>query len=160
MYLFFYQSTHPQTGFLSQWFRSTIKEEGISFNCVEQYMMYKKAKLFGDENIAQQILNTTQPITQRKLGRKVKNFKKKIWNKHKYDIVKKGNRLKFEQNIDLKRKLLETSGKYLVESSPTDKIWGIGLSMKDPLICNPDNWGENLLGHILVELRQDFINAQ
>lgn len=137
-----------------------MEEDGIRFNCAEQYMMFKKAKLFGDEVMAKRILETTRPNNQRKYGRKVKNFKKKVWDEHKWDIVKEGNRLKFEQNEHLKKKLLETSDKMLVEASPVDSTWGIGLSVDDPRIQDVNRWGENLLGQILVELRQDFMNAE
>lgn len=159
-YLFFYSPKVKQTGFLSQWFYNTIEEDGISFNCAEQYMMYKKAKLFGDNIIAERILNTRSPSGQRKKGRFVLDFDKDIWEEHKYEIVKQGNRLKFQQNVDLKKKLLETKEKVLVEASPSDRIWGIGMSVGNPNVHYPETWGQNLLGKILMELRDEFLSVE
>lgn len=160
MYLFFNDPKNPETGFLSQWFKADIVDkQDVCYNSTGQYMLYKKAQLFEDEATASKILDATEPKTQRKLGRKINNFKKSIWDEHKWDIVKEGNRIKFEQNEDLKEKLLETSGKYLVYMSPTDSVWGTGISGKNSFHRDPNNWGENLLGEILTVLRNDFENA-
>lgn len=91
------------------------------------------------------------------MGRKVKNFDPDIWNEHKYGIVKKGNFLKFSQNERFKEFLLSTDNKILVEASPYDTIWGIGMLETDPNAKNPAQWnGENLLGFALMEVRDEL----
>ncbi len=121
-------------------------------------MMYKKALLFEDLSTAEKILQTDDPKKQKALGRKVNGFREDIWNIHKFDIVVKGNLLKFSQNENLKKQLLATEDKILVEGSPYDKIWGVGLKWDDPKILNSANWkGENLLGMALMKTR-DILN--
>ena len=102
-YLFFLN------GPLCQWWKSKFVENDIEFNCCEQYMMFKKAMLFNDKEIAKKILATKEPRDQKKLGRNVKNFDECIWDQHKENIVKEGNYLKFSQNDDLKEYLIETT---------------------------------------------------
>lgn len=129
------------------------------FNCMEQYMMYHKAILFLDGEIAKKILKTKDPREQKRLGRKVKNFDEKIWKQKRSTIVCWGNELKFQQNKACMSKLLETVGTTLVESSPYDKVWGIGLSKSDPRANDRGQWkGLNLLGEILTFLRVKFNN--
>ena len=114
-------------------------------------MMYNKAILFGDTTIANKILQETTPKVIKSLGRKVRNFDENIWNKHKEEIVFKGNYLKFTQNKELKEELISTENKMLVEASPYDKIWGIGINVKQAI--EGKEWkGLNLLGNILFSL--------
>lgn len=152
---FFYRCTSPKRGFLSQWSFTTFEEDGIEFNCAEQYMMYKKALLFKDEDSAKAILEARLPWKQRHIGRKILFFDNKVWTKHRYHIAKQGNRLKFEQNPNLKRRLCEIEGE-IVEASPDDSIWGIGMDISDENLLDRSRWGENLLGQILMELRHEF----
>lgn len=141
-------------GIFSQWNIDTdndgyqfIDNEGIKYNCAEQYMMYKKAELFGDVEIQQQILNTQNPSLQRELGRKVKNFDQKTWNENCQRIVYEANLFKFTQNETLKEVLLQYYDKEFVEASPIDKIWGIGMAYTNDLILDKKNWkGTNFLG--------------
>lgn len=126
--------------------------------CAEQYMMHGKAIVFGDREIAEQILAATQPKAQKALGRKVRNFDDVIWKRNREAIVLAGNRLKFTQNEHLKAALIATRGTTLVEASPRDRIWGIGLGAKDPRAQNEATWkGQNLLGKILTKLREELI---
>lgn len=126
--------------------------------CAEQYMMHGKAIVFGDREIAEQILAATQPKAQKALGRKVRNFDDVIWKRNREAIVLAGNRLKFTQNEHLKAALIATRGTTLVEASPRDRIWGIGLGAKDPRAQNEAAWkGQNLLGKILTKLREELI---
>ena len=122
-------------------------------------MMYHKALLFNDSDVATQILAATTPIEVKALGRQVKNFDDEIWKENRYRIVKEGNILKFTQHSDLKEKLLATKGKMLVEASPRDRIWGIGYGAKNAL-ANKERWGLNLLGLVLVEVRDEMLNEQ
>lgn len=138
-----------------QWYHSIFKDDkGIVFNCTEQYMMYKKAELFNDEYMMKKILSTSNPADMKKLGRLIRNFDNKIWDEHKIDIVYNGNLLKFSQNDDLKNWLLSTKNKVLVEASPYDKVWGIGISEESEYINIPEKWnGLNLLGLIIMLVR-------
>ena len=143
---------------LSQWWPCKFKSNGIEYNCAEQYMMSEKAKLFKDEETNQLILKETSQRNIKQLGRLIKNFNEEVWNKNKINIVVQGNFLKFSQNEELKQFLIETGSKILVEASPKDRIWGIGLDEKNPDARNPLKWkGLNLLGFSLMEVR-DIIN--
>ncbi|MGI9653045.1 NADAR family protein [Chryseobacterium sp. RLHN22] len=141
----------------SQWFPFKFEENGIVYKTAEHYMMAGKAKLFNDEEILGKILEASSPNQAKSLGRKVKNFDSKIWDEHKYEIVKQGNLLKFSQNEKFKEFLLSTNDKILVEASPYDKIWGIGMLETDTRAENPLLWnGENLLGFALMEARDEL----
>ncbi len=130
--------------------------EGIKYNCAEQYMMAKKALLFDDINTYTKIMNATHPREHQKLGREVKFYKQDVWDKYKYEIVFNGNMARFIQNNDQLDFLLSTKGK-LVEASPVDRVWGVGLSKDDPLILDEKNWkGENLLGKVLTSVRNNL----
>lgn len=140
-------------GPLSQWYGSSFIYDEIYFNCCEQFMMYYKAKLFNDEINAKKILNSTSPKEIKHLGRKVKDFKDSEWDKVKEIIVFNGNSAKFSQSSTLMKYLKNTKG-ILVEASPYDKIWGIGLSKDDAQKIPPEEWpGKNLLGLILTRVR-------
>jgi len=138
----------------SQWSDHSFSAGCNTFKTAEHYMMYHKAILFGDIEVANKILNCDSPKTAKDLGRVVKDYSEIIWNEHKFDIVVNGNYFKFAQNKELFKFLMETGDKILVEASPYDKIWGIGMKEDNPLIKNPENWqGENLLGFALMEVR-------
>ena len=139
---------------LSQWWKCYFTEGGITFCCAEQYMMYKKALLFEDYEHADEIPKTKDPKNIKALGRLVKGFDNKVQNEHKAEIVLQGNILKFSQNPELKQYLLGTRDKILVEASPYDRVWGIGMRSGSGGICEPQKWkGENLLGFLLMEAR-------
>lgn len=141
----------------SQWFPAAFKENGIEYKTAEHYMMAGKARLFDDEKILEKILQCKTPNEVKSLGRKVKNFNPQLWDKHKYEIVKQGNLLKFSQNPKLKGFLAATEDKVLVEASPYDRIWGIGMLESDSRTHNPSLWdGENLLGFALMEVRDEL----
>ena len=129
----------------------------MSYKTAEHYMMAGKAKLFNDLEILEQILKSDTPNQAKSLGRKVKNFDPQLWDEHKYEIVKQGNLLKFSQNEKFKEFLLSTNDKILVEASPYDTIWGIGMLETDSKAENPKQWkGENLLGFALMEVRDEL----
>lgn len=156
-FTFFWRSDSP----FSQWYPTRFEIDSIVFNCAEQYMMFGKAKLFGDHEIACKILRSSSPIEQKKLGRKVKYFDQVKWNAESKPIVYKGNHAKFTQNPALLQKLLSTKGTTLVEASPVDKIWGIGLAEDDPRSLFRKTWqGENWLGEVLTQLREDLLRRQ
>lgn len=141
-----------------QWtLRDMSDKKGVRYNCCEQFMMAQKALLFDDDDVYDKIMAESSPFKQKQLGRQVKSFNSKIWDKNKIDIVYVGNYLKFSQHPDLKQRLIETGDKLLVEASPEDTVWGIGLAIGDPKILDKDNWlGDNLLGEILTTLRNGF----
>ena len=142
---------------LGQWQQSKFAADHYHFSCAEQYMMAEKACLFEDEEIKEQILQATDPQTMKRLGKKVRNFDESVWNKAKYSIVLNGNYYKFSQNAAMREFLLSTENKILVEASPFDKIWGIGLAEMDKNAVNPLLWrGQNLLGFALMEVRDDL----
>ena len=151
---------HDDRGFnvgkscLSQWYLCLFNVDNIYYNCAEQFMMAEKARIFGDEEAWQQIMASYDPMTIKKLGRKVRNFNAHVWKKNCQKIVMRGNLAKFSQIPGLKEYLLGTGDKILVEASPKDTIWGIGLAEDAPEASNPRLWqGENLLGFTLMEVR-------
>ena len=155
-FTFFYKMSHP----FSNWHRSTfVDEDGNVYNCSEQFMMAEKAKCFNDEEILEHIMDSKDPREQKELGRKVKNFDSKIWDANSKDAVYRGCILKFTQNDKMLKALLDTKGTLLVEASPYDKIWGIGLGEDDPAIHDSRNWkGTNWLGEVLTVLRDDLLD--
>lgn len=150
---FFWENNSP----FSQWYKVNFELNGTTYTSAEQFMMAKKAELFNDIETKQKILSTNNTRKQKNFGRQVKNFDETIWNANKIKIVYMANNLKFSQNIALKEKLMNTTGKLIVEASPVDKIWGIGLAEDNPDIYDKSKWeGENLLGKILTQLRNDY----
>ena len=156
-------------GVFSQWHICSFSDPALSdyeFGSAGQYMMYKKAILFNDKDIAQKILISKSQSTIKALGRKVSGFNQETWDNHKMEIVLHANILKFSNPV-LKKKLIDTYPKILVEASPYDHIWGVGLSITDTRVCIKASWrGQNLLGQCLVNARyvlmgrysEDFIN--
>jgi ribA/ribD-fused uncharacterized protein len=145
----------------SQWYRSRFIVDGVAFNCAEQFMMHGKAMLFEDRAVAAQILEADHPRTHKALGRNVKPYDEHVWRVNRERIVTDGNRAKFTQNPALLDALLATAGTALVEASPYDKIWGIGLGANDPRAQDPKQWkGQNLLGKLLTALREELLAAR
>lgn len=182
-FTFFWQSSSP----FSQWHPAKFQYKEKTFSSAEQFMMYCKAKLFNDEDIAKKIIElnntpvvakflnneiTSEEIINNKLlskewsfvqreiksaGRKVKNYNELTWLDKRKSIVYVGSREKYKQNKHLLDKIKETDGTTLVEASPYDKIWGIGLKSSDARAQKRDLWqGENLLGEILTEVRENL----
>jgi len=163
-YLFFWGHQPSKDGTIiktcmSQWWPAEFTENGISYKTAEHYMMAGKAKLFDDMEVLEKIIAAASPKDVKELGRQIKNFDPKAWDEHKYKIVKQGNFLKFSQNELLKQFLIQTGNKVLVEASPVDPVWGIGLAEDHADAANPENWkGENLLGFALMEVRDELNN--
>jgi ribA/ribD-fused uncharacterized protein len=158
-YLFFWGEKKSH-GYLSNFYPCEFVVEGLKYNCSEQYFMKKKQELFdnSNKNLGEQIMAEINPKQIKNYGRVVKNFDQTIWDKNKYQIMYQGVKSKFISNPELAKKLLDTKNKKLVEASPYDKIWGIGLSESDAKkISNPTNWpGTNLLGQILEQVRDEL----
>ena len=149
-----FHNPDEMNGYLSNWYLSDFEMNGIKYSSMEQYMMYQKAVLFSDNEIAEQILATSDVGKIKALGRKVKKYNDIIWNGMRQIIIYEGLLEKFRQNDDLKNELLATGQDILAECAVQDRIWGIGLSMKDEKRFNMDEWqGQTLLGFGLMRVR-------
>jgi ribA/ribD-fused uncharacterized protein len=145
-------------GPFSQWTGCKLVIDDIVYNCAEQYMMAEKAKLFDDQDSLALIMESNNPREQKKIGRSVKNFHAERWAAVSREVVYNGNYAKFTQNPDLLNKLLATHGTTIVEASPYDCIWGIGLREEDERALDRSQWrGTNWLGEVLTGLREDLI---
>ncbi|AXE30632.1 DUF1768 domain-containing protein [Chromobacterium phragmitis] len=139
----------------SQWYAAPFVAEGVHYPTAEHFMMAEKAALFGDEAARLEILAAPSPSAAKSLGRRVKGFDDVGWLAARFDIVLRANLAKFEQNAELRQFLLGTKGRVLVEASPVDRIWGIGLAQDDDRAGNPTLWrGLNLLGFALMRVRE------
>ena len=159
-YLFFWGHQPARDGAItancfSQWWAGhPFEADGIRYATSEHYMMAAKARLFGDHEVAQKILAAASPGEAKDLGRQVRDFDQPTWEQHRLDIVVAGNQFKFSQHPELARFLKNTGDRILVEASPVDPIWGIGLAQDHPHAAQPENWqGLNLLGFALMEVR-------
>ncbi|MDE1830209.1 MAG: NADAR family protein [Thaumarchaeota archaeon] len=145
------------SGPFSNWKSASFVLDGQQYGCVEQYMMQKKALMFDDIEIANEIMKTTNPREQKAWGRRVRNFNMNMWAVVARDVVFRGCLAKFTQNVDMYHELMATSGTLLVEASPLDKVWGIGLDEKTAAVTPIDQWkGANWLGQCLTEVRETF----
>jgi hypothetical protein len=158
-YLFFWGHQPARDGStrkscLSQWWEQEFTVENIVYQTAEHWMMAQKALLFGDEEIHGKILLAKTPGEAKDLGRRVRNFDQQVWADHRCAIVVAGNYHKFSQDDALREFLLGTQSRILVEASPVDRIWGIGLTGDQPEAQNPYTWqGLNLLGFAQMEVR-------
>lgn len=162
-YLFFWGHQPSKDGSItqscfSQWWMAKFVVNGQNYPTTEHWMMVEKARLFDDKETLSRILQAKSPAEAKKLGRLVNSFDAKIWDEKKFEIVVEGNFHKFSQNPDLKEFLINTKERVLVEASPVDNIWGIGLAATNPNVENPLLWkGENLLGYALMVVRDKLI---
>ena len=139
---------------LSQWFEASFIFDNIIYRTAEHWMMARKALLFNDKAAFEEIIESESPKKAKEIGRRVKNFGPSIWDEYKYGIVIEGNLHKFTQNAELFEYLKSTKDKYLIEASPSDRVWGIGVSENSDDASNPYAWtGQNLLGFALMEVR-------
>ncbi|WP_424533197.1 NADAR family protein [Sphaerisporangium viridialbum] len=158
-YLLFWGHHPPRdggvgAGCLSQWWEIAFTDDGHVFRSAEHYMMAHKAWLFGDGGTAASILAAGHPGEAKKLGREVRGFDEAVWDEHRYQIVVRGNIAKFGQHAELGDFLLGTGARVLVEASPVDRVWGIGLAADDERAASPAAWqGLNLLGFALMDAR-------
>ena len=152
-----FHNPDEQYGFLSNWYLSDFTVDVVSFSSMEQYMMYKKAVVFKDKDIASKILKTDDVERIKEYGRQVSNYDDTVWNGVRQIVIYKGLLGKFKQNEELKKELLDTGDDILAECAVSDKIWGIGLSMKDSNKNDIKAWrGQNLLGFALMLVRDEL----
>ncbi len=138
----------------SQWWPASFSIDGVTYASAEHAMMAGKARVFGDDDSETRILAAPDPRAAKAAGRAVRGFDAQVWAAKAYDIVVAANVAKFDQNLQLREYLLTTAGRVLVEASPEDRIWGIGLAAQDPAAATASTWkGTNLLGFALMDAR-------
>ncbi|QIW95070.1 hypothetical protein AMS68_000588 [Peltaster fructicola] len=151
--VFFWKPHEDPFGFLSQWYSCPFEVEGVVYASTEMWMMIQKARLFGDEEVAQRMMQTTDPAEHQKLGRQAKGFDRAKWDQHKSRIVEEGNYHKFskaENSTAMAEKLLATGDREL--ASPADRIWGVGYGAADAE-AHRAQWGENRMGLAMTAVR-------
>jgi ribA/ribD-fused uncharacterized protein len=153
--VFFHREYEEPHGHLSQWYISSSTDPSTNqrYNCAEQYMMHQKAVSRNDETMATAILDTPYPKEQKDLGRSVSDWDDAAWNEIREKVVEEGSYMKFSQNKELRKKLLMTGERELVEASASDRVWGIGFNAKSAL-SKREEWGTNLLGKCLMKARE------
>ncbi|HAO5826056.1 TPA: NADAR family protein [Listeria monocytogenes] len=163
-YIFFWGHQPAEDGKISkscfsQWWICSFKVDGVEYNCAEQFMMAEKAKLFNDMEMREKILAAKHPKQAKDFGRLIRGFQEDIWLKNRFNIVMRANQAKFSQNEELKKFLMQTKKRILVEASPVDKIWGIGMAADNKNVENPLYWkGLNLLCFALMAVRDKLEN--
>lgn len=164
-YLFFWGHTPAADGrisetCLSQWWMCRFEVDGVVYTCAEQFMMAEKARMFGDSQMLARIMEASHPKEMKAYGRAVQGFDETAWNGACYEIVKRGNLAKFSQNPELWEFLKSTKNRILVEASPRDRIWGIGMGKANPDAQCPLKWkGTNLLGFALTQVRDELLET-
>ncbi|MCO1654717.1 NADAR family protein [Pseudonocardia humida] len=147
----------PGKGCLSQWWPVDLEVDGRTFASAEHWMMWRKAVLFDDAEAAERVLRAATPAEAKKIGAEVRGFRAAAWEAERFDVVVAGNVAKFTQHDDLRAVLLGTGSRVLVEASPVDRIWGIGLAADDQRADDPTAWrGLNLLGFALMRVREQL----
>ncbi|NQZ76698.1 MAG: NADAR family protein [Ekhidna sp.] len=164
-YLFFWGHQPSKDGSItsscfSQWWESPFEVNGVTYRTAEHWMMAEKARLFDDKIALASILGVQTPSEAKKWGRRVKNFVQDVWEDKRIEIVIEGNYHKFIQNKDLKDYLIGTKNRILVEASPVDSVWGIGMTSNDEFAYIPTKWkGHNLLGFALMNVRDRLMTS-
>lgn len=162
-YVFFWKED-PFCNFTRCWIKLAdpyyvpLEDDLVMFSSSEQMFMWFKAKFFGDEETADLILQSKSPSDARKLGRLVKGYNDREWDKVRVDFMRKAVSYKFMQNADLRKQLLDSKydGKVFVEAAYYDRIWGIGFNESDAIRTPESHWGRNELGKILTDLRTEL----
>lgn len=155
--IYFYRESE-EFGCMSNFYKINFVVDGITYFCTEQYIMKKKQELFDPDDIdgfGINIMNSKSPTKIKGFGRKIRNFNDNIWGEKVYSIGYTGIFAKFDQNSNI-RQILCNTNKNLYEASPSDKIWGIGMNAQDAIKNNTYKYGQNLLGKILMQVRNDF----
>ena len=164
-FLFFWGHQVPRDGSVgtscfSQWYAAPFAVDGERYSTAEHFMMAEKARLFGDDTMRRRILDARTPGEAKKLGREVRGFDEDAWRRQRFQVVVRANVEKFRQNAALGEFLVRTGERVLVEASPLDRIWGIGLAADHEDAPRPARWpGLNLLGFALMEVRAGLADA-
>lgn len=161
-FVLFWGHTPPASGEIgphvfSQWWPHRFEFDGISYPTAEHYMMAEKARVFGDQAALNEILTSETPKGAKACGRKVQGFDNAVWQQHREDIVLRASLAKFGSDQTLRDYLVGTGDSVLVEASPPDQIWGIGMAQDNPSAKKPSQWkGLNLLGFALMRARAEL----
>ncbi len=146
---------------LSQWWPSPFTVDGVEYATAEHWMMAAKARLFGDAEAERRVLAAEHPAEAKKAGRLVRDFDEEVWRRERFGIVVAGSEHKFAAHGELRSFLLNTGDRVLVEASPVDRVWGIGLAADTEAAHDPTRWhGPNLLGFALMEARRRLREAE
>lgn len=152
--VYFHKPNEPY-GFLSNWSPSPFELDGQSFTSVEQYIMYRKCKVFGDEKCASAVLATDDVAAQQAIGRAASGYNEHIWGGMRQMVAFRALMAKFTQNEDLRQQLLQTGDAVLVECASSDRVWACGVRLNDEKRFDASNWkGDNILGFALMEVRE------
>lgn len=158
-FLPFWGHTPPADGrigahVLSQWFPHPFDHEGIHYRTAEHFMMAEKARLFGDDERLEIILDAESPGEAKRHGREVRGFLSDVWDRECTAIVRDGSIAKFGSTLEMTAYLVGTGNRVLVEASSRDRTWGIGMGRDNPAVERPSQWrGRNLLGFALMQAR-------
>ncbi|GGX22325.1 hypothetical protein GCM10010383_60740 [Streptomyces lomondensis] len=145
---------------LSQWWPAPFTVDGVAYATAEHWMMAAKARLFEDAAAERAVLAAAHPAEAKKAGRLVRGFDEAIWERERFRIVVEGSVHKFGAHPTLRAYLLGTGDRVLVEASPVDRVWGIGLAADDAAASDPERWrGPNLLGFALMAARERLRTA-
>lgn len=161
-FLLFWGHTPPASGELgphvfSQWWHHPFEVDAATYPTAEHFMMAEKARLFEDEGTRKEILTAESPADAKACGRRVQGFTETLWKAHRNDIVFRASVAKFGSDDELRRYIVGTGDSVLVEASPKDNIWGIGLGSDDNAATKPSQWrGLNLLGFALMRARAEL----
>ncbi|WKX72874.1 NADAR family protein [Streptomyces sp. XD-27] len=148
-------------GCFSQWWPAPFTVDGVAYATAEHWMMAGKARLFGDEDAERRAIAASHPHAAKAVGRSVRGFQEAVWLEHRFELVVRGSVHKFGQHPALRDYLLGTGARVLVEASPVDRVWGIGLAADDERAQDPARWrGLNLLGFALMEARQRLASGE
>ncbi|MCD0450048.1 NADAR family protein [Actinocorallia sp. API 0066] len=154
VYFWGHRPTRSGNHVFSQWFEHTFELGSVRYASAEHYMMAEKARLFGDEEALHRVHHARNPGAAKAAGRKVVGFDEDVWAAHRFDIVVRGNVAKFASSPELRARLRDTGDRVIVEASPLDPVWGIGLSADHTHAPDPAHWpGTNLLGFALMQAR-------
>lgn len=163
-FVFFWETskgTKIGPGCLSQWARSGFVVDGVFYRYAEQFMMAEKARLFHDDIAYNKVMDAMSPMVMKRVGRSVRGYDEHTWAAYRFDAVVRGNFAKFSQNDELREYLLSTGSAVLVEASPKDKIWGIGLDAEKATKISEKDWpGQNLLGKALMRVREMLLRGE
>ncbi|MBQ7184903.1 MAG: NADAR family protein [Clostridia bacterium] len=157
---FFFHKPEEPNGYLSNWYKSPFELDGVRFSSAEQYIMYRKCVIFGDEASASAVLDTEDTAEQQAIGRKAAGYIDMVWAGMRQQTAFRGLYAKFSQNDDLKKKLLDTGDAWLVECARSDTVWACGIRLDDEARFDAENWrGQNLLGSTLMQVREALKNG-
>ena len=157
---FFFHRPEEPNGYLSNWYKSPFELDGVRFSSAEQYIMYRKCVIFGDDASAGAVLASEDPAEQQAIGRRAAGYIDKVWAGMRQQAAYRGLYAKFSQNDDLKKRLLDTGDAWLVECAHSDTVWACGLRLDDEARFDAENWrGQNLLGSTLMQVREALKNG-